>query len=87
MKEAYSCYRTGEELHVHYTTAFRWRHKVLAAMLDRPQEAITGIVEADEDSLLRSQKDWGKSPTENPASGADEGTICAPEGRARPTCS
>ena len=39
---------------VAYTTAFRWRHRFLAALnLDKPQR-LTGIVEADETFVLES---------------------------------
>ena len=41
---------------VAYTTAFRWRHRFLAALnLDKPQH-LTGIVEADETFILESFK-------------------------------
>ena len=41
---------------VAYTTAFRWRHRFLAALnLDQPQH-LCGIVEADETSILESFK-------------------------------
>ena len=41
---------------VSYTTAFRWRHRFLAALnLDKPQR-LSGIVEADETFILESFK-------------------------------
>jgi len=41
---------------VAYTTAFRWRHRFLAALdLDKPQR-LSGIVEADETFILESFK-------------------------------
>lgn len=41
---------------VDYTTAFRWRHRFLAALnLDKPQQ-LSGIVEADETFILESFK-------------------------------
>ena len=41
---------------VHYTTAFRWRHRFLGSpALDKPQ-TLTGLVEADETFILESFK-------------------------------
>ena len=41
---------------VHYTTAFRWRHRFLAALADDKPKALSGIVEGDETFILESFK-------------------------------
>jgi len=45
---------------VHYTTAFRWRHRFLAALAGDKPKALSGIVEGDETFILQSFK--GKRP-------------------------
>ena len=48
--------KAAERCRVAYTTAFRWRHRFLAALnLDKPQR-LSGIVEADETFILESFK-------------------------------
>jgi len=48
--------KAAERCKVAYTTAFRWRHRFLAALnLDKPQR-LSGIVEADETFILESFK-------------------------------
>ena len=41
---------------VHYTTAFRWRHRFLAALSGDKPKALTGLVEGDETFILESFK-------------------------------
>jgi transposase-like protein len=41
---------------IHYTTAFRWRHRFLGAPARDKPKALTGIVEADETFILESFK-------------------------------
>ncbi len=41
---------------VHYTTAFRWRHRFLASLAGHKPKAMTGIVEGDETFILESFK-------------------------------
>jgi len=41
---------------VHYTTAFCWRHRFLAALAGDKPKALTGIVESDETFILESFK-------------------------------
>ncbi len=44
--------QTATRFKIDYTTAFRWRHRFLAALnLDKPQP-LSGIVEADETFIL-----------------------------------
>lgn len=51
-----SVVKAAERCGVAYTTAFRWRHRFLAApALDKPNR-LTGIVEADETFILESFK-------------------------------
>src|SRR5260221_2274849 len=45
---------------VHYTTAFRWRHRFLSALNHDKPPSLSGIVEADEPFILESLK--GKPP-------------------------
>jgi transposase-like protein len=48
--------KAADRCDVAYTTAFRWRHRFLAALnLDKPQH-LSGIVEADETFILESFK-------------------------------
>ena len=41
---------------VHYTTAFRWRHRFLAALSGDKPKTLNGIVESDETFVLESYK-------------------------------
>jgi transposase-like protein len=41
---------------VHYTTAFRWRHRFLAALSSDKPKTLSGIVESDETFVLESYK-------------------------------
>ena len=41
---------------VHYTTAFRWRHRFLAALSGDKPKTLSGIVESDETFILESFK-------------------------------
>lgn len=41
---------------VHYTTAFRWRHRFLAALSGDKPKTLSGIVESDETFVLESYK-------------------------------
>ena len=41
---------------VHYTTAFRWRHRFLAALSSDKPTTLSGIVESDETFVLESPK-------------------------------
>jgi len=41
---------------VHYTTAFRWRHRFLASLASDKPTALSGIVEGDETFILESFK-------------------------------
>jgi len=41
---------------VHYTTAFRWRHRFLASLAGDKPKTLTGIVEGDETFILESFK-------------------------------
>ena len=56
MVEATSVAKAAQLCQVHYTTAFRWRHRFLgSASRDKPRK-LTGIVEADETFILESLK-------------------------------
>ena len=60
MIEATSVAKAANRCGVHYTTAFRWRHRFLGSLsLDKPK-TLTGIVEADETFILESSK--GRRP-------------------------
>lgn len=47
-------------LHIHVSTAFFWRHKVLLALRSLGHDALNGIVESDETFFLESHK--GRKP-------------------------
>src|SRR5271157_3837076 len=54
--EGESLAKTAERCRIHPSTAFRWRHRFLAALnLDKPK-SLSGIVEADETFILESLK-------------------------------
>jgi len=56
MLDGVTIQKAAERCGVDYTTAFRWRHRFLAALnLDKPQK-LSGIVEADETFVLESFK-------------------------------
>ena len=60
MIEATSVATAAQRCGVHYTTAFRWRHRFLSSLsLDKPK-TLVGIVEADETFILESSK--GRPP-------------------------
>lgn len=46
----------SEELDIHISTAFYWRHKVLNALKSIVPTELTGVVESDEKFFLESQK-------------------------------
>ncbi|MGQ0673636.1 MAG: IS1595 family transposase [Hyphomicrobium sp.] len=48
--------KAAERADVCLETAFRWRHRFLAAAKDKRPSAVTGIVEADETFILKSAK-------------------------------
>lgn len=57
--------RSAEQLEVHRTTTFRWRHRMLSLPKHDRQTPLAGIVEADEMYVLKSQK--GARRLERPA--------------------
>jgi transposase-like protein len=56
MIEATSLAKAATLCGVHYTTAFRWRHRFLGAPAQDKPKALSGIVEADETFILESFK-------------------------------
>lgn len=48
--------KAAQRCGVHYTTAFRWRHRFLASLAGDKPKALTGIVEGDETFILESFK-------------------------------
>jgi transposase-like protein len=48
--------KAAQRCGVHYTTAFRWRHRFLAALAGDKPKALNGIVEGDETFILESFK-------------------------------
>lgn len=56
MIDGVSTAKAAQRCGVHYTTAFRWRHRFLAALADDKPQALTGIVEGDETFILESFK-------------------------------
>lgn len=51
---------------VHYTTAFRWRHRFLASLASDKPKTLSGIVEGDETFLLESFKGKRSGMTRKP---------------------
>lgn len=56
MIDGVSTARAAQRCGVHYTTAFRWRHRFLASLADDKPTALCGIVEGDETFILESFK-------------------------------
>ena len=56
MIDGVSTAKAAERCGVHYTTAFRWRHRFLAALAGDKPKALAGIVEGDETFILESFK-------------------------------
>lgn len=56
MIDGVSLAKAADRCHVHYTTAFRWRHRFLASLSGDKPKALTGIVEGDETFILESFK-------------------------------
>ncbi|WAH39271.1 IS1595 family transposase [Alicyclobacillus dauci] len=58
MRDGYSCRRIAKELGIAVSTAFEWRHRILASLRTRTDLTITlnGIVEADETFFRKSYK-------------------------------
>jgi transposase-like protein len=56
MIDGVSTAKAAQRCGVHYTTAFRWRHRFLAALAGDKPKALTGIVEGDETFILESFK-------------------------------
>ena len=56
MIDGVSLAKAAQRCGVHYTTAFRWRHRFLASLAGDKPKALTGIVEGDETFILESFK-------------------------------
>jgi transposase-like protein len=56
MIEGVSLAKAARRCGVHYTTAFRWRHRFLAALSADKPKTLSGIVESDETFILESFK-------------------------------
>lgn len=56
MIDGVSTAKAAQRCGVHYTTAFRWRHRFLASLAGDKPKTLTGIVEGDETFILESFK-------------------------------
>jgi transposase-like protein len=56
MIDGVSVAKAARRCGVHYTTAFRWRHRFLAALSGDKPKTLSGIVESDETFVLESYK-------------------------------
>ena len=56
MIDGVSTAQAARRCDVHYTTAFRWRHRFLAALAGDKPKTLAGIVESDETFILESFK-------------------------------
>jgi transposase-like protein len=56
MIDGVSTAKAAKRCGVHYTTAFRWRHRFLDALAGDKPQALSGIVEGDETFILESFK-------------------------------
>lgn len=48
--------KIAEELEIHTSTAFYWRHKILNALRSLGFSTLKGIIESDETYFLESEK-------------------------------
>lgn len=56
MIDGVSTAKAAERCGVHYTTAFRWRHRFLTSLAGDKPRTMTGVVEGDETFILESFK-------------------------------
>jgi transposase-like protein len=56
MIDGVSTAQAARRCEVHYTTAFRWRHRFLAALAGDKPKTLSGLVEGDETFILESFK-------------------------------
>ena len=56
LAEGLTIKKSAERLHINPTTAFRWRHRFLAAQSQQTNTELEGIVEADETYFPESEK-------------------------------
>ena len=56
MIDGTSIAKAAERCGVHFTTAFRWRHRFLASLSKDKPKTLSGIVESDETFILKSFK-------------------------------
>ncbi len=80
--EGESLAKAAERCQIHPSTAFRWRHRFLAALnLDKPK-SLSGIVEADETFILESLKGSAGRPRQARAPPRRQSRQARPLGRA-----
>jgi transposase-like protein len=70
LDEGVSVRKAAARLGVHPTTAFRWRHRFLAAAREIKASRLDGVAEADETYLLRSYKGQRRRLAELPTAAA-----------------
>ena len=56
LREGLTLHKVADALHIHVSTAHRWRHRFLALPMSIQPQALTGIAEADETMFLLSFK-------------------------------
>jgi len=56
LREGLTLHKVADALHIHVSTAHRWRHRFLALPMALQPQALTGIAEADETMFLLSFK-------------------------------
>ena len=56
MLQGMSLRKIAEQLKIHVSTAFFWRHKILLALMREPCKSLKGIIEADETYMIESLK-------------------------------
>ena len=66
MIDGVSTAKAAERCGVHYTTAFRWRHRFLASLAGDKPRTLTGVVEGDETFILESFKGKRSGLTRKP---------------------
>ena len=56
MNESKTLQQTADQIGIHISTAFYWRHKVLNALNSLTTDNLQGVVESDEKFFLESNK-------------------------------
>lgn len=77
MQEGLTLAATAARLDIHVSTAFRWRHRFLAALRARQQPVYDGYAEIAEVRFRYSQKGRRRAPDHPPGAPGGRARVCA----------